>query len=558
MVGKKGVMSMAEVKRIEPTVLELKPRKRVAAYARVSMESDRLNHSLSAQVSYYSELIQSNPEWEYAGVYADSGISGTGINKRTEFCRLIDDCDAGKIDIVLTKSISRMARNVVDLLETVRHLKELGIEVRFEKEQINSLSTDGELMLTILAGFAEDESKNISDNIKWAIRKKFAQGKQWHTAPFGYRWDGETFIVQEDEAEAVRWIYEQFLKDEPLGNTYRWLKEKGYPCSKPFVRYVLQNPTYTGDVILQRYFTENHRTHKVIKNAGQLPRYHIADNHIAIIDKETFEAVQKKIQESYDFNPAAHRIVKPSPFSAKLICGKCGEHYVKSLTKTNRFDGLQEHWMCFGKWRKHICEDAENIRGSRLCEAACEVLGIAEFDENVFAKTVEKIIVNGSLEFHFYDGTVKTAEVKYFYGGKGKTYKYPQKKPFGYEYDGEKFMIVPHEAEAVKLMFKYYADGWKIADISRELEKHGYHSFRGKLSRRVIAIALDSDFYIGGKNVRASTPYELDVEHEPIIDKELFEIVQKRRVIELKKQERRIATRRRMDDEKRNGNPGKR
>ena len=548
---------MAKVMRITPTFPSIKPRLKVAAYARVSTESDRLNHSLSAQISYYSELIQSNPEWEYAGVYADSGISGTSMNKRTELCRLLADCEKGKIDIVLTKSISRMARNVVDLLETVRHLKELGIEVRFEKEQINSLSTDGELMLTILAGFAEDESKNISDNIKWAIRKKFAQGKQWHTAPFGYRWNGETFVVQENEAEAVRWIYEQFLKDEPLGKTYRWLEEKGYPSSKPFVRYVLQNPTYTGDVVLQRYFSENHRTHKTIKNTGQMPKYLVKDNHPAIIDKETFDAVQAKIQDSYDFNPAAHRIVKPSPFSAKIICGKCGEHYVKSLTKTNRFEGLQEHWTCFGKWRKHICKDAQNIRGSKLREAACEVLGLTEFDENVFSKTVEKIVVNGELEFHFYDKTVKTTEVQYFTATK-RDFSVPLKKPFGYEYDGKKFVIIPQEAEAVKLMFKYYADGWKIADISRELESKGYHSYRGKLSRRIIGIALDSDFYIGGKNVKAQNPYKLDTEHEPIIKKELFEIVQKRRVIELKKQERRIATRRRMDDEKRNGNPGKR
>ena len=547
---------MAEVRRIEPSIATLNPRNKVAAYARVSMESDRLNHSLSAQISYYSELIQSNPEWIYVGVYADSGISGTGTRKRAEFQRLIADCDAGKIDIVLTKSISRFSRNAVDLLETVRHLKEIGVEVRFEKENINSLSSDGELLLTILAGFSEEENKTISDNIKWAIQKKFSQGKQWHTAPFGYRWNGETFIVQKDEAEAVRWIYDQFLKGEPLGKTYQWLKGKGYPSSKPFVRYVLQNPSYTGDVVLQRYFTENHRTHKTIKNTGQMPKYLVTNNHQAIISKETFEAVQRKIQENYEFNPAAHRIVKPSCFSAKLICGKCGSHYVKGLTKTNRFDGLQEHWLCFGKWRKHIC-DAKSIRGSRLRDAACELLGFTEFDENVFSRTIEKIIVNGSLEFHFYDGTIKTAEIQYF-SATQREFTVPLKKPFGYEYNGEKFVIIPQEAEAVKLMYRYYSEGWKIADISRELESKGYHSYRGKLSRRIIGIALDSDFYIGGASVKAQKPYELDVEHEPIIEKEVFEIVQKRRVVELKKQERRIATRRRLDSEKRNDNPGKR
>ena len=169
---------MAKVTRIEPKVAVLKPRKRVAAYARVSMESDRLNHSLSAQVSYYSSLIQKNLDWEFAGIFADSGISGTGTSKRTEFQKMIAECDAGKIDIVLTKSISRMAWNVVDLLETVRHLKSIGVDVWFEKENIRSMSADGELMLSILAGYAEDESRSISDNAKWAIQKKFERGEQ--------------------------------------------------------------------------------------------------------------------------------------------------------------------------------------------------------------------------------------------------------------------------------------------------------------------------------------------------------------------------------------------
>ena len=416
------MMSMAEVRRIEPTITALKPRKRVAAYARVSMESDRLNHSLSVQVSYYSNLIQSNPEWIYAGVYTDSGISGTDVGKRTDFRRMIADCDAGKIDIILTKSISRFARNVVDLLDTVRHLKSIGVEVRFEKENIHSLSSDGELMLTILAGFSEEESKTISDNIKWAIQKKFSQGKQWHTAAFGYRWNGETFIMQEDEAEAVKVIFDNFLKDETLGKTSRWLKERDFPSTKTFIRYALQNPVYTGDVILQRYFTENHRTHKVIKNEGQLPRYHVSDNHQAIISKEIFEAVQKKIRDSYEFNPAAHRIVKPSPFSAKLICGKCGNHYVRGLTKTNRFDGLQEHWICFGKLKHKVkfC-NSKGIRGSRLREICCDVLGIEEFDEYLFARTIEKIVTTekDELIFHF-----QFSGINHRLSG-GKTYSSP-------------------------------------------------------------------------------------------------------------------------------------
>ena len=167
---------MRKITKIEPAAPLIRPRKRVAAYARISMESERLVHSLSAQVSYYSKLIQSNPEWEYAGVYADSGISGTQVGRREEFKRMLEDCEAGRVQIILTKSISRFARNTVDLLETVRHLKELGIEVRFEKEKINSLSEDGELMLTLLASFAQEESRSISENAKWAIRKRYEKG----------------------------------------------------------------------------------------------------------------------------------------------------------------------------------------------------------------------------------------------------------------------------------------------------------------------------------------------------------------------------------------------
>ena len=167
---------MRMIEKIEPTVPQIKRKKRVAAYARVSMETDRLNHSLSAQISYYSELIQKNPEWEYAGVYADSFISGTSTKNRTEFQRMIADCEVGKIDILLAKSISRFARNTVDLLETVRHLKNIGVEVRFEKEGISSTNSSGEIMLSILASFAQEESISISNNVKWGVRKRFEQG----------------------------------------------------------------------------------------------------------------------------------------------------------------------------------------------------------------------------------------------------------------------------------------------------------------------------------------------------------------------------------------------
>lgn len=195
---------MRKIIQITPSMPQLQRKKRVAAYARVSMDSERLMHSLSAQVSYYSELIQKNPEWIYAGVYADEGITGTLKSKRNEFKRMLEDCENGKIDIILVKSISRFARNTVDLLDTVRHLKGLGIEVRFEKENINSLSSDGELMLSILASFAQEESRSISDNVKWGTRKRFEKGiPNGRTRVFGYRWADDILVVEPDEVEIV-------------------------------------------------------------------------------------------------------------------------------------------------------------------------------------------------------------------------------------------------------------------------------------------------------------------------------------------------------------------
>ncbi len=194
------------VKRIEaqkPIVLK---RMRVAAYARVSEESERLKHSLSSQISHYSELIQRHPEWEYAGVFADNALTGTNT-ERPEFQRLMVACDAGTIDIILTKSISRFARNTLDTLVAVRHLKELGIAVRFEKERIDTMTDKGELLLTLLASFAQEESRSISENVKWGTRKRFEQGiPNGRFQIYGYRWEGNHLVIHPEEAKIVKLI----------------------------------------------------------------------------------------------------------------------------------------------------------------------------------------------------------------------------------------------------------------------------------------------------------------------------------------------------------------
>lgn len=216
-----GADAMRTIRKIEQSIPNLRQRKKVAAYARVSVESERMHHSLSAQVSYYSRLIQKNPEWEYAGVYADYGISGTGIKKRQEFQRMLEDVEKGRIDIILTKSIQRFSRNTVDLLNTVRHLKEIGVDVWFEKENIHTMSGEGELMLTILASFAQEESRSISDNIKWRFHKKFEQGiPHAKFLVYGYRWEHNTLVIQPEEAKIIRKIFDDYLSGKLERNLY--------------------------------------------------------------------------------------------------------------------------------------------------------------------------------------------------------------------------------------------------------------------------------------------------------------------------------------------------
>ena len=224
---------MPKISKITTQMPMLVRRKRVAAYARVSMETEQLLHSLSAQVSYYNALIQKNPNWEYAGVYVDEGITGTSTKHREDFKRLIADCKARKIDMILVKSISRFARDTVDTLKTTRFLKTLGIDVYFERENIHSMSEDGEFLLTLLASYAQEESRSISENIKWATRKKFEAGiSNGHKAPYGYSWDGEMYRIIPAQGEVVKEIYRRYLTGESAYGIAKILADRG--ISSPF------------------------------------------------------------------------------------------------------------------------------------------------------------------------------------------------------------------------------------------------------------------------------------------------------------------------------------
>ena len=427
---------MRKITKLETKNIELPKLKRVAAYARVSVERGRTMHSYSAQVSYYNELIQKNPEWEFAGVYADLGISGTGIEKRNDFKRLLQDCEEGKIDIILTKSVSRFARNTVDLLKVVRRLKELGIEVRFEKEDINSLTGDGELMLSILASFAQEEVISTSNNIKWAIKKKFESGKpQCRYKIYGYRWDDDNLVIEPEEAKIVKLIFEMYLNKVSAERMEIELKEMGVIATNGgyfnigTIRDMLLNITYTGNLLLQKSYTPNPLVRRKEKNNGQLPKYYVENNHEAIIPMEMFMKVQEERKRRKSEGQRANFGKNITCFSCRVKCPICGKNYMRNSRKKNK-DGIVAHiWTCGTRMNgnANACK-GKNINEIALKRVSTKVLGLEEFDPEVFDELIEKVIVIGNdiLEFHFNDGTVK--QEKWEYNGKKESWTDERKK----------------------------------------------------------------------------------------------------------------------------------
>lgn len=403
---------MRTIRKIEQTMPSLRPRKKVAAYARVSMESERMHHSLSAQISYYSSLIQKNPEWEYAGVYADYGISGTGIKKRQEFRRMLEDAKAGRIDIILTKSIQRFARNTVDLLRTVRHLKKLGIEVWFEKENIHTMSGDGELMLTILASFAQEESRSISTNVKWGTRKRFAKGiPNGRFRIYGYRWKGDQLVIEPKEAAMVKLIYDNFLNGLSAEATEKQLAERGVKSSngKHFsntsIRAILKNITYTGNLLFQKEYVTDPITGKTKRNRGELPQYFVENTHEAIIPMEIYKKVQAEQERRRKLGALANWSINTCCFTSKIKCGICGRSYVHNVRSESRRS--QDCWLCCShKEKGRTCRSRGSIPQKILIQECNEVLGLEEFDEKTFLDRVDKIVVpeQHTMVFHMKNG----------------------------------------------------------------------------------------------------------------------------------------------------------
>ncbi len=362
-------------------------------------------HSLSAQISYYSEYIRQHPGWLFCGVYSDEAVTGTK-ETRAGFQDLLRECRAGKLDLVITKSISRFARNTVTLLETVRELRELGIDVYFEEQKIHTLSADGELILSILASYAQEESLSASENQKWRIQKSFEAGVPYDHTLLGYRFKNNHYEIEPAEAETVRRIYEMYLSGkgvQAITNELNWeraptrfgLTSWYISC----VQRILRNYTYTGNLILQKTFRGNHLTKKKLINEGQRPSYIVNNAHDPIISLEMFEAVQEEIRhrgEKYCPNTLER---KSYPFSGLLVCGCCGDRYRRKTTRTGPI------WICktYNKLGKAACP-SKAIPESTLDELISDVAL-----DDLSALRVE---TSNQLVFCYKDGTESVKQWK--------------------------------------------------------------------------------------------------------------------------------------------------
>lgn len=318
-------------------------KKRVAAYCRVSTDSEEQLNSYEAQKSYYLQKIEETPDWEMAGLYADEGISGTSRKKRTEFNKMLTACKRGRIDMIITKSLSRFARNTVDCLETVRMLKGLGIGVFFEKENINTLTESSEFLITLFSGFAQAESESLSKNVSWGIRKGMEAGKVHFQNVMGYRKgpDGQPEIVPE-EAKIVRKIYQRYLDGCSLPQIKQELEAEHILTTHGLLRWshqgirnILRNEKYIGDALLQKTYITDCISKRVKQNRGELPMYYVENNHPAIIPREIFAQVQEEMKRRSSKRKVMqkHGKTERGKYSGKyaltelLVCGECGTPY---------------------------------------------------------------------------------------------------------------------------------------------------------------------------------------------------------------------------------------
>jgi DNA invertase Pin-like site-specific DNA recombinase len=370
----------------------------VAAYCRVSTILEQQENSYEAQVSYYIDKIANNPNWILAGIYADDGRSATNTKKRDDFNAMIEDCMAGKIDMVITKSVSRFARNTVDSLLFIRMLKEKNIGVIFEKEGINTLESAGELLITILSSQAQEESRNISENTRWGIVRQFEKGifHVNHKKFMGYTVDenGQLIIVPE-EAEIVRMIFRLFMEGQSYSQICRILEDSGVKTvtgntkwTRCVIQKMLSNEKYMGDALLQKTYTIDFLTKKRVINKGMVPQYYVKGNHEAIIPEDLFLNVQKekvrRVSISCGENTVRKRYSAKYALSNVLVCGECGYPYRRVVR--SRRGKSKVVWRCSNRLKNgtRYCTDSPSIAEEALHKMVADAI-----NRNATAKAIK-------------------------------------------------------------------------------------------------------------------------------------------------------------------------
>jgi len=412
-IPKKSI-TLLEPKRSMIVDKEKYRQRRVAAYCRVSTDSEEQLTSYTTQKRVYTEMIAANKEWQLAGIYADEGISGTRADKRQEFQRMIKDCHAGKIDYIITKSVSRFARNTVDCLETVRMLKAMGIGVFFEEQNIDTLKSDSELYLVIYAGFAQSESESISKNITWSFRKNFEDGKCifMYKKLLGYKKgnDGQPEIVPY-EAEIVERIYDMYLGGQTTRTISEILKAenieipgKSFTFSSHMIENILKNEKYCGDCILQKTVTIDCISKTRKANEGEAPMYMVQNNHPAIIDRKTFNRVQEEMSRRNAISPQSPQKAltasgKHSKYALTevLKCGECGSRY-KRCTWTSH-GKKRIVWRCINRLDNgtKYCSDSLTVLESSLHQAIVRALRQFDSEDEVTYLTLMKATIGEAI-----------------------------------------------------------------------------------------------------------------------------------------------------------------
>ena len=366
-------------------------RMKVAAYCRVSTDDEDQLNSYRVQKDYYTRYISNNEKWEFVDVYADEGITGTQVKKRDEFLRMIKDCEKGKIDMILTKSVSRFARNIVDSLSFVRKLKAMGIAIYFEEQNINSLKEDSETYIGIYSVMAQTESENISANVKWGISKRMENGTYCSNMNmFGYRRDKITkeITIVESEAEVVRWIFNLYLDGKSAFQIKQWLEEnniKTYTGKSTWqttsIHAILQNEKYCGDVMYQKTYCVDCLTKKKKTNNGQKTKYLVVNDHPAIIPRDIFKAAMAEFARRNALRSKSDNTIScRGRYSAKyvlselLICEECGSHFRRKTNKKK--DGVHHYWRCISRLdhKDKYCDFSKGLEEKNLQATICRAI----------------------------------------------------------------------------------------------------------------------------------------------------------------------------------------